>query len=168
TLSAFSKAPNGHIVATSDVTPRPGGDITLALGFGRTQQAAVSTAGGTPRASLLAPFGLTQAAYELGWHLYDTKLHRPPAHLPGVADTDVAGHYYLSANVLKASEDKTFPGAIAASLASPWGQAVNAGTLVSGKPVYFGSYREVFSRDTYEVFTGLLADSDIATAQATT
>ena len=32
--------------------------------------------------------------------------------------------YYLSANVLKASEDKTFPGAIVASLASPWGQAV--------------------------------------------
>ena len=35
--------------------------------------------------------------------------------------------YYLSANVLKASEDKTFPGAIVAGLASPWGQAVAAG-----------------------------------------
>ncbi len=35
--------------------------------------------------------------------------------------------------MLKASEDKTFPGAIVASLASPWGQAVNAGTLVGGK-----------------------------------
>ncbi len=162
--TTFANAPNGHIVATSDVTPGPGRDITLALGFGRTRQAALSTAG----ASLVAPFGITQAAYELGWHRYDATLHRPPTHLPGVKDTDVAGHYHLSANVLKASEDKTFPGAIAASLASPWGQAVNAGTLVGGKPVYFGSYREVFSRDTYEVFTGLLADGDIATAQATT
>jgi len=35
--------------------------------------------------------------------------------------------YYGSANVLKASEDKTFPGAIVASLASPWGQAISAG-----------------------------------------
>lgn len=161
--TTFADAPNGHIVATSDVTPAPGGDITLALGFGRTQQAALGTAG----ASLAAPFAATLAAYEQGWHAYDARLRRPPATLPGAGGTDVVGHYHLSANVLKASEDKTFPGAIAASLASPWGQAVNAGTLVGGKPVYFGSYREVFSRDTYEVFTGLLADGDLATARDT-
>ena len=58
--------------------------------------------------------------------------------------------YLLSANVLKASEDKTFPGAIVASLASPWGQAVSAGELPGGRPVYFGSYREIFARDLYE------------------
>ncbi|HEY3748619.1 MAG TPA: glucodextranase DOMON-like domain-containing protein [Pseudonocardiaceae bacterium] len=162
--STFTNAPNGHIVAVSDVTPAHGGDITLALGFGRTQQAATNTAG----ASLATSFGHVQSAYQQGWHAYDATLHRPPSHLAGVKDTDVTSHYYLSANVLKASEDKTFPGAIAASLASPWGQAVNAGTLVGGKPVYFGSYREVFSRDTYEVFTGLIADGDIATARDTT
>ncbi|HEX3589230.1 MAG TPA: glucodextranase DOMON-like domain-containing protein [Pseudonocardiaceae bacterium] len=161
--TTFTGAPNGHIVATSDVTPEPGRDITLALGFGRTQQGAL----GTASASLAAPFAVTQAAYELGWKAYDARLHKPPSRLPGANGVDVAGHYYLSANVLKASEDKTFPGAIAASLASPWGQAVNAGSLVGGKPVYFGSYREVFSRDTYEVFTGLLADGDIATARDT-
>ncbi|HEX3647211.1 MAG TPA: glucodextranase DOMON-like domain-containing protein [Pseudonocardiaceae bacterium] len=154
-------APAGHIVAVSDVTPRHGDDITLALGFGRTQQAATGTAG----ASLDRQFNATAAAYEQGWRAYDRTLNQPPTRLPGV--TDVAAHYFLSANVLKASEDKTFPGAIAASLASPWGQAVNAGTLVGGKPVYFGSYREVFSRDTYEVFTGLLADGDLATARDT-
>src|SRR4029077_3269104 len=78
--------------------------------------------------------------------------------------------YYLSANVLKASEDKTFPGAIVASLASPWGQSVPAGVNASGttQPSYFGSYREVFSRDLYEAFTGLLADGDIQTARAAT
>ena len=67
--------------------------------------------------------------------------------------------------MLKASEDKTFPGAIVASLASPWGQAVPAGTDSGGEPAYFGSYREVFSRDLYEAFTGLLADGDLATAR---
>jgi glucoamylase len=81
---------------------------------------------------------------------------------------DAQAAYYLSANVLKASEDKTFPGAFVASLSSPWGQAVNAGTLPGGKPVYFGSYREVFARDLYETFTGLLADGDRSTAQAAT
>ena len=67
--------------------------------------------------------------------------------------------------MLKASEDKTFPGAIVASLASPWGQAVRAAD-VRGEPAYFGSYREVFARDLYEAFTGLLADGDLATARA--
>ncbi len=77
-------------------------------------------------------------------------------------------HYYLSANVLKASEDKTYPGAIVASLASPWGQSVPAGVLSNGEPSYFGSYREVFARDLYEAVTGLLADGDVATARAAT
>ncbi len=38
----------------------------------------------------------------------------------------------------------------------------------NGQPSYFGSYREVFSRDLYEAFTGLLADGDIQTARAAT
>ena len=68
--------------------------------------------------------------------------------------------------MLKASEDKTFPGAVVASLASPWGQAINAGDDVNGEPVYYGSYREIFARDSYEAFTGFLADGDLATARA--
>jgi glucoamylase len=55
-----------------------------------------------------------------------------------------------------------------ASLASPWGQSVPAGVNANGEPSYFGSYREVFSRDLYEAFTGLLADGDIQTARAAT
>ena len=51
---------------------------------------------------------------------------------------------------MKAAEDKTFPGAVAAALASPWGQAVSAGDPAN---TYFGSYREVFARDLYEAWT---------------
>jgi glucan 1,4-alpha-glucosidase len=152
--TTYRNAPNGHIVAVSDVTPRDGRDVTLALGFGRTRSGALAAA------AVNRPFDAVVAQYEHGWQVYDRTLHQPPT-------TQFAGSYYLSANVLKASEEKTFPGAIVASLASPWGQAVNAGTLVGGKPVYFGSYREVFSRDLYEVFTGLLSDGDIPTAQDT-
>ena len=43
-----------------------------------------------------------------------------------------------------------------------------AGVTADGEPSYFGSYREVFSRDLYEAFTGLMADGDVATARAAT
>jgi len=164
-LTTYTSAPDGHIVATEELTPARDGTITLALGFGRTQGQAV----GTAAASLSSPFNSIKQDYLRGWRAYDAGLRRPPARLPGEAGAQ-AGRlddtYYLSANVLKASEDKTFPGAIVASLASPWGQSVPAGTDSGGQPAYFGSYREVFARDLYEAFTGLLADGDLATARA--
>src|ERR1700674_3652775 len=66
---------------------------------------------------------------------------------------------------MRAPETKPFPGAIVASLASPWGQAISAGDPAN---TYFGSYREVFARDLYEAWTGLLADGDVATARDAT
>jgi glucan 1,4-alpha-glucosidase len=165
TLTPYDSAPDGHIVATADVTPAHGNSVTLALGFGRSQAQAVATTG----SSLRQPFGNTEGQYVTGWTRYDHGLRPPPSHFPGVAASQAArmrGAYWLSANVIKASEDKTFPGAIVASLASPWGQSVPAGVLANGEPSYFGSYREVFSRDLYEAFTGLLADGDLATARA--
>ncbi|MDQ2811394.1 MAG: glycoside hydrolase family 15 protein [Actinomycetota bacterium] len=158
TLTSYTSAPDGHIVATQDVTPGSGHQVTLALGFGRSQAQSVSVA----RTSLSHPFILTGARYLLGWAIYDLGLRRPGGSF------SLARSYYLSANVLKASEDKTYPGAIVASLASPWGQSVPAGVTSNGEPSYFGSYREVFSRDLYEIFTGLMADGDVATARAAT
>jgi len=166
-LTPYTSAPDGHIVATEDVTPSHGGSVTLALGFGRTQAQSVSVA----EQSLRQPFGIIAAKYVLGWTAYDAGLRTPPARFPGLSPGQAASldsRYYLSANVLKASEDKTYPGAIVASLASPWGQSVPAGVLSGGEPSYFGSYREVFARDLYEAVTGLLADGDIATARAAT
>jgi glucan 1,4-alpha-glucosidase len=163
-LTPTTSAADGHIVATENVTPQRGssGVFTLALGFGRSQQQAVSTA----TASLRAPFPLTALAYASTWNAYDRTLSQPPRSVPGQSAQTIRKTYSLDANVLKASEDKTFPGAVAASLASPWGQAINAGDNVNGKPVYYGSYREVFARDSYEAFTGFLADGDLATARA--
>jgi glucoamylase len=157
-LTPDTAAPDGHIVATEDVTPASGHEVTLALGFGRSQAQSVSAATG----SLSHPFALTTAAYLLGWAAYDAGLRRP------AGQASLARDYYLSANVLKASEDKTYPGAIVASLASPWGQSVPAGVTANGEPSYFGSYREVFARDLYEIFTGLMADGDVASARAAT
>ncbi len=165
TLTPYTSAPDGHIVATEAIALGRGSQVTLALGFGRTQAQAVSTADG----SLSRPFGQVVLGYLAGWFAYDAGLRPAPAHVPGLSSGQIRDHYYLSANVLKASEDKTFPGAIVASLASPWGQSVPAGADASGTtPSYFGSYREVFARDLYEAFTGLLADGDVATARAAT
>ncbi|HEU5158752.1 MAG TPA: glucodextranase DOMON-like domain-containing protein [Streptosporangiaceae bacterium] len=156
-LTAFDSAPDGNVVATarlplSGATPT----TTFTLGFGRTRAEAVAT--GT--AAARRPFEATLAGYTAGWRAYDRTLAAPP---PG-GDRDA---YHLSVNVLKASEDKTFPGAVVASLGSPWGQAISAADRPGGQPVYFGSYREVFSRDLYEAFTGLLVAGDLATARAT-
>ena len=139
--------------------PAAAATLTLALGFGRPA-AAVGTAG----ASAATRFDRT---LPLPTRLGGLRQGPQAAAAPAAAGRQRGSWprtYYLSANVLKASEDKTFPGAIVASLASPWGQAVSAGDPAQ---TYFGSYREVFARDLYETFTGLLATGDLATAKDT-
>ena len=156
-LTPYSNAPDGHVTLTAEI---PSHSFTLALGFGTSQGAAVSTAS----ASAGQNFNRVWADYESGWYRYDAGLRKPARWLGPAAIRE----YYESVNVVKASEDKTFPGAIAAGLASPWGQSVPAGLFTNGQPTYFGSYREEFSRDTYEAFTGVLVAGDIPTAQAAT
>src|SRR5499427_968568 len=163
-LTPNATAMNGNVEQTAGVAPDKHGNLTLALGFGTTQASAVATAGAT----LNTPFDSIRGQYAAGWKNYDDGLREPSGNLPGLThDQQKAAvqEYYTSANVVKASEDKTFPGAIVASMASPWGQAVSAGDPAN---TYFGSYREVFSRDLYEAWTALLTDGDLATAQAAT
>ena len=82
-------------------------------------------------------------------------------HIDNTGGGAMRGQYWLSANVLKADEDKTYLGAFVASPTDPWGQSVPATTTHPG-----WTYREVFTRDSYETFTGLLADGDLASARA--
>jgi glucoamylase len=159
-LTTYSSAPDGHVALTAAVRLPRDRTTTLALGFGSTERAALATAD----ASVGQPFARVLTRYELGWVRYDAALRRPSPRL-GVS---AIREYYVSVNVVKASEDKTFPGAIAAGLASPWGQSVPAGNETDGEPTYFGSYREVFARDLYEAFTGLLVAGDVRTARAAT
>lgn len=161
---AFDEAFGGNVVQVARLALEPDGRSVVALGFGASQSDAL----GAAEASRARPFDRMLAQYVLGWVRYDASLNLPPiANLGGLTGPQrlqVAEEYYTSANVLKASEDKTFPGAIVASLASPWGQAVSAG---DPNNTYFGSYREVFARDLYETWTGLVAAGDLATARDT-
>jgi glucan 1,4-alpha-glucosidase len=159
-LTTYDSAPDGHVALTARLRRHGGRNVNLALGFGTTENRALGTADAAADQS----FGRAWARYDRQWQRYDSRLRRPSPRL-GRA---VARQYYRSVNVVKASEDKTFSGAIAAGLASPWGQAVPAGNATNGKPTYFGSYREVFARDLYEAFTGLLVAGDLRTARAAT
>ena len=156
-LAPYTSAPDGHVALTAAVQLPRDRTVNLALGFGQTQPQAISVAG----ASVSRQFDDSWFRYERQWLRYDAGLRRPSHRLGAAAVRE----YYQSVNVVKASEDKQFPGAIAAGLASPWGQAVPAGNLSSGAPTYFGSYREVFARDLYEAFAGLLVAGDIRTAR---
>jgi glucoamylase len=160
----YDDALGGNVVQTARVLLERGKTV-MALGFGSSQEEAVGTAEG----SLGAGFDKALAKYKKGWKRYDKSLLDPRTEkLRGIRGKDrkrLEDAYYLSANVIKASEDKTFSGAIVASLASPWGQAVSAGDPAN---TYFGSYREVFARDLYESWTGLVAAGDLTTARDAT
>ena len=156
----YASAPDGHVTLTAEVPTGWKHSVTLALGFGESQSAAMTVA----HQSVSQDFGRAWLDYERQWYRYDAGLRKPANWLGRAATRE----YYESVNVVKASEDKTFTGAIAAGLASPWGQSVPAGNFTNGEPTYFGSYREEFSRDMYEAFTGLLVAGDIQTARDAT
>ena len=158
--SQYQSAQDGNVALTALVNAVPGQPFTLALGFGASNNTAIATA----RQSAAQPFASTLARYVAGWRGYDSTLKQPPASLPGLsatADAAMRSQYWLSANVLKADEDKTYLGAFVASPTDPWGQSVPATTTHPG-----WTYREVFTRDSYETFTGLLADGDLGSARA--
>jgi glucoamylase len=159
----FAEARQGNLVQTARVDPGRDGSFELALGFGDSQATAV----GAARRTLDERFDRLAHEYARGWHSYDARLEKPrrPWRVSARRWSDLLDEYYLSANYVKAAEDKTFPGAVAAALASPWGQAVSAGDPAN---TYFGSYREVFARDLYEAWSALLLAGDRRTARAMT
>jgi glucoamylase len=124
--------------------------VTLALGLGRTTQAAQDAA----RASLAQGFAALSAAYAKGWHDYlDSLPPRPAAAAP------YAALYDTSLMVLAASEDKTYRGASVASPSMPWAWGQNTIEKPSGV------YHLVWSRDLYQVATAQLAAGDRAAAE---
>jgi glucoamylase len=121
------------------------GHTTLALAFAPSTGAALTGA----RAGLHRGFGPIARDYARGWHDYLAGLKRPPA----VADRTL---WQVSAMVLAASEDKTHRGAYVAAPGSPW---------AFGRDDPSGPYHLVWSRDLYQIATGLLAAGDRAGAE---
>jgi glucoamylase len=141
----------GNVVQTgrTTLTGAPGQThATLALGFGSTATAALSAT----TASLDGGFASAASAYAAGWNGYLAGLAPTPASLGTAQQRRL---YRVSAMVLAASEDKTHRGAFIASPTMPW---------VWGDSVVSGPYHLVWSRDLYEIATGLIAAGDTAGA----
>jgi glucoamylase len=140
----YTRAADGNVVQLG----LPSGNrFTLALGFGKNSAEALTNA----RASLAKGFAKARAEYEQGWHDYLKTLRR--------VDAKHQTQFDMAAMVLKAHEDKTYRGAMIASLSIPWGGGSNA-----NEP-NVGGYHLVWSRDLYQVATAFNALGDKPSAE---
>jgi glucoamylase len=141
----YAEAGPGNVALMAEVAPR----ATLALGLATSKHAAAALA----RAALMQPFAVVreqQIAAWAGWH-QGCQLG-PAGDLPDELRAQLA----CSAQVLKTHSDKTFLGAMVASLSVPWG---NRGEERGG-------YHLVWPRDLVESAQALLALGSAGEARA--
>jgi len=128
------------------------------IGFGDSRDAAEAAADATLATGLdrvLVNFNGEGSA--VGWEDYIASLDQ----LPRLADqsTDGGKLAYASALMLKVQEDRTYAGALIASLSNPWGDTVDATNPSTG-------YKAVWPRDFYQVAMAMLALGDTETPLA--
>ena len=141
----YARVENGNVVQVAKIPSTR--HFTLALGFGPIPSQALENA----RSSLRRNFASVSAEYVQGWTKYLGGLRH--------VSEPYRTQFQLAAMVLKAHEDKTYPGAMIASMSIPWGFAVP-----SDKP-NVGGYHLIWARDLYEVATGLMAAGDRGAAE---
>jgi glucoamylase len=147
---SYTASDTGNVVQTgaTQLTGLAGGRrLRLALGFDDEPDAALETA----RAALARGFSSARAEYSAGWRGYFSSLQSVPASADASRRT-----YNASVMLLAAHEDKTFRGGFVAAPGRPWAWANELQHL----PVYIA----VWSRDLYEIATGLLAAGDSGAA----
>ncbi len=143
----FAAALDGNIALTAEIDLRKGYSFTLGIGFGRELIRAVTTL----YQSLAEPFPMQRARFLEQW-TRASKDFLPLEKYSG----DAGALYRRSRELLLAHEDKTYPGAIIASMSIPWGEAKSDDDL--------GGYHLVWTRDMVNSVTGLAASGEIATA----
>ncbi|HZC46499.1 MAG TPA: glycoside hydrolase family 15 protein, partial [Candidatus Acidoferrum sp.] len=143
----FAAALDGNIALTAEIDLRKGYSFMLGLGFGRELNRAVTTL----YQSLAEPFAMHRARFREQWDR--AGLHVLP--LQKFTGDDGA-LYHRGYELLLAHEDKTYPGALIASLSIPWGEVKSDEDL--------GGYHLVWTRDMVNSVTGLAATGEVATA----
>ena len=133
----FDSAIDGNISLTGELDLDSTKEFTLGLAFGNSLHNAISTL----FQSLNIPFAQQQQTYFTQWQRSHTKI-RPLEHISG----DDGNLYHHSVSLLLAHEDKTYPGALIASLAIPWGEAKDDRDR--------GGYHLVWTRDAISSVTG--------------
>ncbi len=130
----YRKAGPGNVALTGEL-PR---QAVLALGFGSSKQSAATLA----ISALLQPFDEVWDKHVSRWKSWQ-KCHLPCSDLPPHIEQARA----ISAMVLKSHQDKSFPGAMVASLSIPWGNTRDE----------VGGYHLVWPRDLVECAGALMA-----------
>jgi glucoamylase len=142
----FERASDGNIALTGQLDLSQTQEFTLGLAFGNSQHRAIANL----LQSLGVPFDEHLAKYKKQWD--ETAAHLRPLES---ASFDKGNLYNSSYSLLLAHEDKSFAGALIASLAIPWGEAKGDNDQ--------GGYHLVWTRDMVNSATALLAAGDTAT-----
>ncbi|MBC8121976.1 MAG: glucan 1,4-alpha-glucosidase [Gemmatimonadaceae bacterium] len=139
----FDRATDGNIALTGELDWTTCDRFTLGIAFGSSLHGAVTTL----FSSLDIPFKVHRKRYVEQWNRACADLL--PLHK---ASCNEGNLYHGSVSLLLAHEDKTYPGALIASLAIPWGEA-------KGDENREG-YHMVWTRDMVNSAMGLLAAGD--------
>ena len=142
----FERASDGNIALTGQLDLSQTQEFTLGLAFGNSQHRAIANL----LQSLGVPFDEHLAKYKKQWD--ETASHLRPLESESF---DKGNLYNSSYSLLLAHEDKSFAGALIASLAIPWGEAKGDNDQ--------GGYHLVWTRDMVNSATALLAAGDTAT-----
>jgi glucoamylase len=141
----YASALDGNIALTGGLDLSRGPEFTVALAFGTSRHDALSSL----VQSLSIPFDETRRAFIRQWE-------RTARRFVLAATSTNSRLFERSVNLLLAHEDKTYPGALIASLSIPWGDEKGDEEL--------GGYHLVWTRDLVKAVSGLLAVGDVSTA----
>ncbi len=140
---AFPRAERGN-VALSAALADPAG--VIAVGFGPDADSARRLA----RAALAQGYAPIRRDFIDGWERWGTGLTLPPSPEPGLEEEAL-----MSATVLKMHEDRAYPGAVVASMSTPWGNSTNT----------LGGYHLVWPRDAAMAAFALIAVNEVDDAR---
>jgi len=140
----YQEARDGNIALTGRLDLSQKTEFTVGLAFGTTQHDAMSTLA----QSLSIPFAKTRDSFVSQWD-------RTSKRFSLASNSNNVKMFERSVNLLLAHEDKTYPGAMIASLSIPWGDEKGDDEL--------GGYHLVWTRDLVKSVTGLLAAGDLST-----
>jgi glucoamylase len=142
----FDRAENGNVAVMGEIDLSRDNEFTIAIAFGDSRHAAATVL----NQSLAVPFEQHREKFIDQWH----RICGTMTTLNNVGG-DGGNLYRSSRTLLLAHEDKTFAGALIASMSIPWGEAMGDEDL--------GGYHLVWVRDMINSATALLATGDKVT-----
>ena len=144
----FTSATDGNIALTAELPQQDQYDFTIAVAFGDSRNNAILKA----MQAASTPFSTKMERFNEQWG----RSRRQLLDL-GKYSTDKGNLFQSSYNVLVSHEDKTYAGALIASLSIPWGEMAGDENK--------GGYHLVWVRDMYHSSTAAMAAGDMGIAE---